>query len=309
MRWPALRHSWFRIGSCNGGTCVGNRYRWRLVVAAATVTTEWFTVSDLRRGMAGIKIIGKHGTADAPLVYDFRGQTVDGGGTDTPLQIEASSYIHVLGGNFHNSRNGVVWAKTSHHLRFQEVCAWDAKADANFKPFDVHVPYCQLIDCAAWGTGRKVFEFSYGGDDVYVSRCWGRYDGSTAEGWRIVFAVGYNNSRCVFSDCIGVCANLPPVPRHFRGVFADDRMDSGEPARTVVTHCCAMSPHNVPGFVNSNVSGIQFDNCIDATAGETPDKSLLIRLAGAWSSSPILDRIRELAGADPVADLLRLITP
>lgn len=259
--------------------------------------------------LACVGIYAQHGTADRPIVYDLRGMSFNGDKRFTPLHFNDASYIDIIGGNYFKSRNGCVWVEQNcHHIRLRECCAWDAKGDANtsdnYKQFDIHGPHCTLIDCAAWGSGTKCFEFSYGGDDCVVQRCYGRNDSAA---W-MVFAPAYNNKRCVVSDCIGVCDTLPATPSYFYGVFCADRMDSGDPVNTLVQRCAAFSVHVVKAFNPQAVKQLVFDDCVDATKGKLPDVQRARELHAVWSASPILDRLKDLAGADPLADLRAITT-
>lgn len=248
----------------------------------------------------------QHGTPDSPFLLDLRGETIDAQCNACPLRLDNCSYVDVIGGNLCNSNRTVCWVTNSHHINLRQVCAWNAPPAGNHAIFGIHsCRRVSLFDCAGWGTARKVFSCSQGGNETTYSRCWGRFDGSTCEGWKIVFAVAYNSVRNVFTDCIGHCEALPSIPREFRGVFADDRMDNHQAAETLVARCAAISPHSVRGFFAGNVAGISFVQCIDATAGNTPTVDMLAPLIIRWADSPIRRRLESLAGIDPVAQLMK----
>ncbi len=61
----------------------------------------------------------------------------------------------------------------------RRVAAWDA-ADNNTSIFGVHYGSYNLFeDVAGWGTARKIFSMSQGGDYTTIRRAWGRWERST----------------------------------------------------------------------------------------------------------------------------------
>lgn len=245
-----------------------------------------------------------HGTPEKPIVIDGQGVTLDGQYDAVPIWFHDNSYVILRNFNLCRSRANVLWAGNNHHCRFEQICAWDADPSKNFNPFTLSgSTHCQVIDCAAWGSGRKIFSGSQGGDDTSYYRCWGRWERSACPGWKITFATAYNHFRNWFGYCIGECLNLPTVPREFRGVFGDDRIDSGEPANTIMHRCLAISAHDVRGFTDIATRGLLFDRCIDATPTYSGNRADLLDIMSHWSRSPILSRIQSLAGVDVMSQL------
>lgn len=252
----------------------------------------------------------QHGTPDSPFLLDLRGETIDAQCNACPLRLDNCSYVDVIGGNLCNSNRTVCWVTNSHHINLRQVCAWNAPPAGNHAIFGIHsCRRVSLFDCAGWGTGRKIFSSSQGGNDTVVERCWGRFEASTCNGWKMVFPLVYNCYRNEYRDCIGVCAALPAVPHDFRGIFAVDRLDGPPVANTIVERCLALSAHPAAGFSTTGVLGVNLFDCISRTANDVSgDNVQLVRLIHRWADSPMLDRIKSLAGVDVLADLAKAIT-
>lgn len=250
--------------------------------------------------MNPITLIGQHGTPTQPLVIDGGGATIDGGGVQTPVFLDNCSHVEIRRVNACRSGAEAVRVKDSRHITLREVCAWDAHPRDNRSVFGLHGSrYCQVIDCAGWGTGRKVFDAAYAGDDIEWRRCFGRWDASECPGPKSVFVLAYNSYRNVFRDCLGY-VRVPP--NEFVGIFAADRMDNGAATESLVDGCCGVSGNVCFAFHPTTVRGILFANCVDYTAVQKlrASNEQLARLRWIWSRSPVLARVRQLAGVDPL---------
>jgi hypothetical protein len=177
---------------------------------------------------------------------------IDGQKTRRPVSLSSNDYFVVEGINACCSSATVVEISHSHHDVIRRVAAWDAH-DGNDKIFGVHdAQYNLLEDVAGWGTARKTFEFSYGGDFTTVRRAWGRWEQSTVSGPKMVYSLAYNNYHTLIENALGTWSGeaMPETytvkdyygrpynghgggPQHDRdvveayGVFAIDGVPSG----------------------------------------------------------------------------------
>ncbi len=90
------------------------------------------------------------------------------------------------------------------HNVIRRVAAWDA-ADNNSEIFGVHdnSSFNLLEDVAGWGTARKIFQMSYGGDYTTIRRAWGRWERSTVTGPKMTYTLAYNNYHLTCENCLG----------------------------------------------------------------------------------------------------------
>jgi hypothetical protein len=258
-----------------------------------------------------ISIEHESGTYAQPLIIDGDFVTIDGGGSRIPITISHCSHFVLGNFNVHNSSEHCVLVQHCDHFVLDGICAWDAHPVANSCVFQFYKSHHGRVqDCAAWGSARKSFSSSYGGNDILFERCWARWERTERPDVRMNYAIAYNNHRNIYRDCIGqVLVN----PGNFAGIFAADRIDDGTgPADTLVERCLAMSPWNACGFHPGKPGAcehIMFADCINATARYVSqiDRTALRRLLKTWNDSPLLPRLHALAAADPIADMLGLL--
>jgi hypothetical protein len=128
---------------------------------------------------------------------------IDGKATRRPVALSSNDYFVIEGINACCSSATVVDVSHSNHNIIRRVAAWDAH-DGNDKIFGVHyAQYNLLEDVAGWGTARKTFEFSYGGDFTTVRRAWGRWEQSTVSGPKMVYSLAYNNYHTLVENALG----------------------------------------------------------------------------------------------------------
>jgi len=126
-----------------------------------------------------------------------------GSGTQVPVQLYYNSWFVIEGINACCSSGTVVMLANSHHNVVRRVAAWDA-ADSNSEIFGIHAASFNLLeDVAAWGTARKIFQMSQGGDYTTIRRAWGRWERSTVVGPKMTYTFAYNNYHTVCENCIG----------------------------------------------------------------------------------------------------------
>jgi len=126
-----------------------------------------------------------------------------GSGSQVPFQLYYNDWFVVEGVNVCCSSASVVMIANSHHNIVRRVAAWDA-ADNNSEIFGIHAATFNLLeDVAAWGTARKVFQMSQGGDYTTIRRAWGRWERSTVVGPKMAYTLAYNNYHLICENCIG----------------------------------------------------------------------------------------------------------
>ena len=275
-----------------------------------------------------VTLRGLRGTPDRPIVIDGGGITIDGMGVTSPMRVHDCRWVVVRNWNLCRSATDVLRITKSEYCRFEAICAWNAAsenkelASTNYNCIGIHESHhCVFRDCAAWGTGRKTICASTDGDDLTWERCFAEYrepfDAANDIHLgkpRMTWAIAYNNSRNTYCDCIGVATTATGDRGFYRGVFAVDRMDDGSDPDTHLFRCLAISNLDVKAFANGTLEGkvdpptgilpsVQFHRCLDATRGGVCDPSDLRELAQRWSTSPVLERVKTLAGVDILASV------
>lgn len=247
------------------------------------------------------------GTPSRPIVMDWSGRTLDGEWNDGTLEVVGCRNVEVIGFDACRSRKNCVLVNECENVTFRSACAWDANPDNNFMPWRItNSKRVNLIDCAGWGSGRKAITFSQGGDDCSLIRFWGRNGTCNWSGPRLTVGIAYNNVRQFLRHCIAWCNDEVTTYRYY-GVFSADRVDDGLPVNTLVSECLALGRQQVTAFQPVKVQGIAFRDCLDATGGRTVTPGDMAPLIAAWCESPILGRLRELAGVDVLTDLLSAV--
>lgn len=128
---------------------------------------------------------------------------IDGESQRAPMRLRHNDYFVLEGFNAHHSSGSVVELSHSNHCAVRRVCGWDA-ADDNTNIFGVHHGEHNLVeDCAGWGVARKTFSCSQNGNYTTFRRCWGRWEGCTNVGPKMVMTVSYNSHHTLVENCIG----------------------------------------------------------------------------------------------------------
>jgi hypothetical protein len=128
---------------------------------------------------------------------------VNGGGSQVPVQLFHNDWFVIDGVDACCSSGTVVILGNASHNVVRRVTAWDA-ADGNYEIFGAHsASYNLFEDVAGWGTARKVFQMSQGGDYTTIRRAWGRWERSTVVGPKDTFTLAYNNYHLTCENCIG----------------------------------------------------------------------------------------------------------
>jgi hypothetical protein len=128
---------------------------------------------------------------------------ITGQGTQPPAKLNYNDWFAIEGINACCSSKTVVEVSHSNNNVIRRVAAWDA-ADNNSEIFGVHDGLYNLLeDVAGWGTARKIFQMSYGGDYTTIRRAWGRWERSTVVGPKMTYTLAYNNYHTTCENCLG----------------------------------------------------------------------------------------------------------
>ena len=151
---------------------------------------------------------------------------VDGENTRRPVILDRNDWFVIEGINACCSSASVIDVAHSNNNLVRRVAAWDAH-DGNDKIFGVHYgEHNTLEDVAGWGTARKTFEFSYGGDFTTVRRAWGRWEKSTVSGPKMVYSLAYNNYHTLIENSLGTW-NGATMPDSYDVKTYDGRLYTG----------------------------------------------------------------------------------
>lgn len=274
-----------------------------------------------------VKIIDLHGDPTRPLVIDGNWLEIDGNGAYGPLVLLDCSHLIVQRFMPHNAKKNtaVVHCENCEDVEIRETLAWDA-GDGNAFPWLVWKSQrVRLTDCAGWGRGRKVFQW-YCSDDCTAVRCWGRWGGMTTPdpGSSGVFAPAYNCFRTTMLNCIGVVES--DDPQLVNAAWLVDSMDlppwQGHVAECAVDGSVAICRVPRDCYHIGSPRAITYTNCVRSTdkpiapgsnagtdAKTMAGRILLAKLEMQWRGSPIVERIKTLAGADPLSDVRSIATP
>ncbi|HXM76659.1 MAG TPA: hypothetical protein VN971_07780, partial [Thermoanaerobaculia bacterium] len=149
---------------------------------------------------------GLNGVSGAPITVRALNDgkaLITGSGAQPPVQLNYNNWFVIEGVNACCSNASVIALLHADHNVIRRVAAWDA-ADNNSEIFGIHGATFNLLeDVAGWGTARKVFQMSQGGDNTTIRRAWGRWERSTVVGPKMTYALAYNNYHLICENCIG----------------------------------------------------------------------------------------------------------
>jgi hypothetical protein len=149
---------------------------------------------------------GLNGASGLPITIRAvnDGKVLISGGGSAPVHLDYNDWFVVEGINACCAGQTVVELSHAHNNVIRRVAAWDA-ADNNSEIFGVHSnsSFNVLEDVAGWGTARKIFQMSQGGDYTTIRRAWGRWERSTAVGPKMTYSMAYNNYHLTCENCLG----------------------------------------------------------------------------------------------------------
>jgi len=239
-----------------------------------------------------IVIDGLNGTADNPITFQARGQVIlDGEGVTKPIFLDNCSHIIVDGFDACNSSGSVAYGTSCDDCVIRNTMAWNAH-EGNYTIFSFHSGNRnQFIDCAGFGTARKIFTCSQGGNDTTFTRCFGRWERCISIGPKMAYSMSYNSSGTRLDDCIGMFdARMPKeyylldndgiteyVPQTLMADYEIDQpfgiisadANTGD-ADVIATRCLAYSkslsnPSTIlGGFFTSAMDGMSIQDCVSA---------------------------------------------
>jgi hypothetical protein len=134
---------------------------------------------------------------------------INGQGARVPVRLENNDHFIIEGIDAHNSATGssnaVIWLNTgADNNVIRRVCAWDADPASNANVFGVHGNTGNLLeDTCAFGSARKTYSNSAGGNNLTIRRAWGRWEKSTNIGPKITFAIVYRSYDAIYENVIG----------------------------------------------------------------------------------------------------------
>lgn len=164
---------------------------------------------------------------------------IDGQAVRRPVNFQGNSFWVLQGFNARNGSDDVIHLNNSNSNIVQRVCAWDTSISANADIFwcgsaDGNASTGNLFeDCAAWGTARKTYSASQGGNSTIWRRCLGIWQGSTSPaGPKMTFSTYYNSTNILAENCIAMWdASRMPNPALITdayGTFSRDHFDVRE---------------------------------------------------------------------------------
>ncbi len=146
------------------------------------------------------------GTPEAPIIIKAVNDgkvLIDGESLRYPVQLYQTQYVQIEGINACRSKLTVYGVSRCNHCVLKRCCGWDA-GDDNTNIFGVHYGDYNLVeDCAGWGIARKTYSCSQNGNYTIFRRCWGRWEGCTNVGPKMVMTVSYNSHHTLVENCIG----------------------------------------------------------------------------------------------------------
>lgn len=188
------------------------------------------------------------------------GATIDGQGARNPCFGRTNDNWTVQGINFANSNNRSVvdWGYSTNCI-FSRLCAWNAPININEtvywfggggeagRPTGWHL----VVDCAGWGSGRKILSASEGGNNITFRRFFAVWQGCTFNGPTMGVSFWYNNTNNVFENVLSMwdatLQGANPVLQGYGPFAFDNQLGLTDPiphAGPFVIGCAARTPVN-----------------------------------------------------------------
>jgi hypothetical protein len=191
------------------------------------------------------------------------GKVLISGGGSAPVHLDYNDWFVIEGINACCAGQTVVALSHAHNNVIRRVAAWDA-ADNNSEIFGVHSnsSFNVLEDVAGWGTARKIFQMSQGGDYTTIRRAWGRWERSTVVGPKMTYTLAYNNYHTTCENCLGTWSGQG-MPQTYTLMDYDGQPWTGNGAGTYTNH------------------GVNQPYGIFSIDGEAGEKNAYVRLLGS----------------------------
>ena len=156
------------------------------------------------------------GTSGNPITIkalNDGGVFIDGQSARRAIFLYRNNWFVIEGIDACCSNTEVVLVASSNNNIIRRVVAWDA-GDKNLMVFQVHATSGPNLfeDIAGFGVGRKILE-SQGAHYTTVRRMWGRWEGSTQTGPKMVISLTYDNHHMIAENIIGTMSgeSMPSV--------------------------------------------------------------------------------------------------
>ncbi|MDR4506278.1 MAG: hypothetical protein MRK01_16015 [Candidatus Scalindua sp.] len=134
------------------------------------------------------------------------------------------AYIEVEGIVCKNANGNVVAIRRADNISIRRVSAYNANPDENYVVFSVAYDCTDILleDCAASGTGRKMYDV-FSDSNATFRRCWGRWVDHKLGTWNSSLDV-YGADDCIVENCIFTMD--PKVTRRVHGIGIVDQSNS-----------------------------------------------------------------------------------
>jgi len=216
------------------------------------------------------------GTPDAPITIKALNEgkvRIDGENERCPVRLLKTEYVRIEGIDACRAQKTVVGITETEHCVIRRICGWDA-ADDNTNIFGVHYSQHTLVeDCAGWGVARKTFSCSYNGNHTTFRRCWGRWEGCTNVGPKMVITVSYNSHHTLVENCIGTwdARKMPAEYIVQGGGKPYTNWGNGSKQPVTKTDYAVDQPYGIFSFDTREGPGVRLLGCI---AYRTPEQRL-----------------------------------
>ena len=172
---------------------------------------HYTAANDMLLAVGGNLMYGKPGGyINFRAVHDGAVEIDGGGAGSTPgtlitckFGVTGQQYIWLHGINAHGSNNNAFEFAHTDYCIGTRLVGWDANPGYNYYPFQINYgTYNTFEDCAAFGTGRKMFlAYSTSGPN-YFRRCWGRWQFTYNVGPKIGQSCSYHSYDSIVENCI-----------------------------------------------------------------------------------------------------------
>jgi hypothetical protein len=247
---------------------------------------------------------GKNGTALAPIkiiATNDGAVFINGEVARKPVYLNNNDFWVIEGINAGNSGPLTVIAPVIHLATgsnnniFRRVCAWNAAPNTNTSTWQINNSSFNLIeDGCAFGTGRKHYSNSQGGNDTTIRRSFGIWTSHNYVGPNMVYTNTYDSYRARYEDNIAMW-NGPALAvingnNQPYGCYAQDGFDNSTNheafSKYTTSMCLIRSTDTVP--TSNTWAGIMGAR----TVNQTEFRDIVIyNESGHTGSQPILGQI------------------
>jgi hypothetical protein len=156
---------------------------------------------------------------------------IDGQRIRIPVRLRNNDHFILEGFNAANSSETVISITTgANNNIIRRVCAWDAPITANSSVWGIHYNTDNLLeDVCGFGSARKIFSNSQGGNNLTIRRAWGMWTESQNIGPKITYTHLYNSVGATYENVIGTWNTAPGSnTSQSQAIFGTDTQSNGE---------------------------------------------------------------------------------